>query len=190
LGLTPRIAGVSPELERLWARGDCSPIPSSSRSSANALGHSAASWCRPSCNETRRAGLLCDFSVGETHYDRNSYPGFNGDGMSKLTGSVAPIDHGAYGHVRGHHKVDNLHIKVNCAITNPLLACVACRVGRAFPRMALRLFHFAIGCYFSRAYEDAVAAANNAIQAVPEWPLSYRFRAAALGSSAGPKKRR
>jgi hypothetical protein len=27
-------------------------------------------------------------------YDRNSYPRFIGDGMSKLTGSVAPIDHG------------------------------------------------------------------------------------------------
>src|SRR5260370_21252451 len=47
--------------------------------------------------------------------------------------------------------------------------------------LALRLFHFAIGCYFSRAYEDAVAAANNAIRAFPEWPQSYRFRAAALG---------
>jgi adenylate cyclase len=47
--------------------------------------------------------------------------------------------------------------------------------------LALRLFHFAIGCYFSRAYEDAVAAANNAVRAFPEWPQSYRFRAAALG---------
>jgi adenylate cyclase len=49
------------------------------------------------------------------------------------------------------------------------------------PNLALRLFHVAIGCYFSRAYEDAVAAANNAIRAFPEWPQSYRFRAAALG---------
>jgi len=47
--------------------------------------------------------------------------------------------------------------------------------------LALRLFHLAIGCYFSRAYEDAVEAANNAIRAFPEWPQSYRFRAAALG---------
>ena len=47
--------------------------------------------------------------------------------------------------------------------------------------LVLRLFHFAIGCYFSRAYEDTVAAANNAIRAFPEWPQSYRFRAAALG---------
>jgi adenylate cyclase len=38
----------------------------------------------------------------------------------------------------------------------------------------------AIGCYFSRAYENAVAA-NDAIRAFPEWPQSYRFRAAALG---------
>jgi hypothetical protein len=42
----------------------------------------------------RRAGLLYDFSVGEMRYDRNSYPRFIGDGMSKLTGSIAPIDHG------------------------------------------------------------------------------------------------
>ena len=78
-----------PGLERLWARGDCSPIPSSSRSSANALGHSAASWYRLSCKKNRRAELQCDFSVGEMHYDRNSYPRLIGDGMSKLTGSVA-----------------------------------------------------------------------------------------------------
>jgi hypothetical protein len=74
---------------RLQAHGDCSPIPISSRSSANAPGDSAESWCRPSGKENRRAGLLYHFSVGETHYDRNSYPGFIGDGMSKLTSSVA-----------------------------------------------------------------------------------------------------
>ena len=43
----------------------------------------AESWCRP-CKENRRAGLLHDFSVGEMRYDRNSYPRFIGDGMSKL----------------------------------------------------------------------------------------------------------
>ena len=56
-----------------------------------------------------------------------------GDGMSNLTGSVAPIDHAAYGHVKSHQKVDNVHIKVNYdPLTNPLLVCgAACRVGRA-----------------------------------------------------------
>jgi len=49
-----------------------------SRSSANALGH-AESWCRPSCTENRRAGLLYDFSVREMHYDRNSHPRFIGE---------------------------------------------------------------------------------------------------------------
>src|ERR1700730_15261687 len=58
--------------------------------------------------ENRRAGLLYDFSVGEMHYDRNSHPRFIGDGMSNLTGSVAPIDHAAYGHIKGHQKVDNV----------------------------------------------------------------------------------
>ena len=47
--------------------------------------------------------------------------------------------------------------------------------------LALRLFHIAIGCYFSYAYEDAVQATNHVIRAFPEWPHSYRFRAAALG---------
>jgi hypothetical protein len=46
------------------------------------------------------------------YYDRNNHPRFIGDGMPKLTGSVAPIDHGAQGHVKGHQKVDNVHIKV------------------------------------------------------------------------------
>jgi hypothetical protein len=70
--------------------------------------------------ENRRAGLLYDFSVGEMHYDRNSHPRFIGDGMSNLTGSVAPIDHAAYGHIKGHQKVDNVHIKVNYdPVTNP-----------------------------------------------------------------------
>jgi hypothetical protein len=52
--------------------------------------------------------------------------------MSNLTGSVAPIDHAAYGHVKGHQKVDNVHIKVNYdPVTSPLLVCgAACRVGR------------------------------------------------------------
>jgi len=46
--------------------------------------------------------------------------------------------------------------------------------------LALRLFHLAIGYYFSHAYEDALEAANHVIRAFPEWPHSYRFRAAAL----------
>src|SRR5882757_7838688 len=57
-------------------------------------------------------------------------PGLFGDGMSNLTGSVAPIDHAAYGHIKSHQKVDNVHIKVNYdPVTNPLLVC-----GRGLPR--------------------------------------------------------
>jgi len=57
-----------------------------------------------------------------------------GDGMSNLTGSVAPIDHAAYGHAKGHQKVDNVNIKVNYdPVTNPLLVRAACRVGHARP---------------------------------------------------------
>jgi adenylate cyclase len=46
--------------------------------------------------------------------------------------------------------------------------------------LALRLFHFAVGHYFSQAYQAAVEAANHAIRTFPEWPQSYRFKAAAL----------
>jgi len=50
-------------------------------------------------------------------------PGLFGDGMSNLTGSVAPIDHAAYGHIKSHQKVDNVHIKVNYdPVTNPFLS--------------------------------------------------------------------
>jgi hypothetical protein len=62
------------------------------------------------------------------HYDRNSHPRFIGDGMSNLTGSVAPNDHATYGHVKGHQKVDNVHIKVNYdPVTNPWFAALAAR---------------------------------------------------------------
>jgi hypothetical protein len=75
----------------------------------------------------------CMISVWEKCITTVTHPRFIGDGMSKLTGSVAPIDHAAYGHVKGHQKVDNVHIKVNYdPVTNPLLVCgAACRVGRA-----------------------------------------------------------
>jgi adenylate cyclase len=47
--------------------------------------------------------------------------------------------------------------------------------------LALRLFHVAAGRYFSLAYEEAVEAAYLAIRSFPEFPLPYRYLAAALG---------
>jgi len=47
--------------------------------------------------------------------------------------------------------------------------------------LAHRLSQVSAGCYFSRAYEDAVEAANQAIRSFPEYPLTYRWLAAALG---------
>jgi adenylate cyclase len=49
------------------------------------------------------------------------------------------------------------------------------------PNLAHRLTYVAIGYYYSRAYEDAAEAAKDAIQAFPEFPLPYRWLAAALG---------
>jgi hypothetical protein len=76
------------------------------------------------------------------HYDRNSHPRFIGDRMSNLTGSVAPDDHATYGHVKGHQKVDNVHIKVNYdPVTNPFLsarlAASAARNRRRWVRCAV-----------------------------------------------------
>ena len=57
-----------------------------------------------------------------------AHPRFIGDGMSNLTGSVAPDDHATYGHVKGHQKVYNVHIKVNYdPVTNPWFAALAAR---------------------------------------------------------------
>ncbi len=48
-----------------------------------------------------------------------------------------------------------------------------------------RLLYIAIGCYFARAYEEAASAARRAIRAFPEFPMSYRWLATALGQT-GP----
>jgi adenylate cyclase len=44
-----------------------------------------------------------------------------------------------------------------------------------------RLTHSAAGRYFCRAYEESVEAAKRAIQLFPDFPLPYRYLAAALG---------
>jgi adenylate cyclase len=49
------------------------------------------------------------------------------------------------------------------------------------PRSANRLNHIALGLYFSREYEAAIDAANEAIRSYPDFPNPYRWLAAALG---------
>jgi adenylate cyclase len=49
--------------------------------------------------------------------------------------------------------------------------------------MSLRMLHVASALYFSREYEAAVEAARRAIQAYPNFPLTYRWLTAALGQS-------
>jgi len=44
-----------------------------------------------------------------------------------------------------------------------------------------RLMHMAIGFYFCREYETAVRVAKQAIRSNPDYPLTYRWLAAALG---------
>ena len=89
--------------------------------------------------------------MGEMHYDRNSHPRFIGDGMSNLTGSVAPDDHATYGHVKGHQKVYNVHIKVNYdPVTNP--SCL-----RGLPRRPRATVVDAVGCAVAVAAGNARA---------------------------------
>jgi adenylate cyclase len=47
--------------------------------------------------------------------------------------------------------------------------------------LALRLLHVAIGRFFSGAYKEAAGAAELVIRSYPEFPLPYRYLAAALG---------
>ena len=54
------------------------------------------------------------------------------------------------------------------------------------PALAFRLNHVAIGLYFSREYEAAVEASKRAIRSYPEFPLPYRWLAAALGPKTTP----
>jgi adenylate cyclase len=49
------------------------------------------------------------------------------------------------------------------------------------PNWSTILHHLVIGLYFSRAYHDAVEAAQQLIRLFPEYPSSYRWLAAALG---------
>ena len=51
------------------------------------------------------------------------------------------------------------------------------------PALASRLNYMAIGLYFSREYEAAVEATKRAIHSYPEFPLPYRWLAAALGQT-------
>ena len=51
------------------------------------------------------------------------------------------------------------------------------------PALASRLNYMAIGLYFSREYEAAVEATKRAIRSYPEFPLPYRWLAAALGQT-------
>jgi adenylate cyclase len=49
------------------------------------------------------------------------------------------------------------------------------------PFLAVRLLHVTCGLYFSREYEAAIAAAKRLIRSYPDFPMIYRWPAAALG---------
>jgi adenylate cyclase len=49
------------------------------------------------------------------------------------------------------------------------------------PFMAVRLLHIACGLYFAREYDGVVEAAKRLIRSYPDFPMIYRWPAAALG---------
>src|SRR5438105_9243197 len=49
------------------------------------------------------------------------------------------------------------------------------------PFSAIRLLHIACGLYFSGEYEEAIEAAKQLIRSYPDFPMIYRWPAAALG---------
>jgi adenylate cyclase len=49
------------------------------------------------------------------------------------------------------------------------------------PFMAVRLLHIACGLYFAREYEGVIDAAKRLIRSYPDFPMIYRWPAAALG---------
>jgi adenylate cyclase len=49
------------------------------------------------------------------------------------------------------------------------------------PFMAVRLLHMACGLYFAREYECVIEAAKRLIRSYPDFPMIYRWPAAALG---------
>jgi len=49
------------------------------------------------------------------------------------------------------------------------------------PKLVIRLNNLAVGLYFSGEYEAAFKAAKRAVRSNPEYPLPYRWLAAALG---------
>jgi adenylate cyclase len=49
------------------------------------------------------------------------------------------------------------------------------------PFLAVRMLHVACGLYFSGEYEAAIEAANRLIRSYPNFPMIYRWSAAALG---------
>src|SRR5260370_7462037 len=62
---------------------------------------------------------------------------------------------------------------------NALETCI--RLDPRDPFMAVRLLHIACGLYFAREYEGVIEAAKRLIRSYPDFPMIYRWPAAALG---------
>ena len=57
----------------------------------------------------------------------------------------------------------------------------AIRLDPRDPKLTIRLNNLAVGLYLSGEYETAAEAARRAVRSNPEYPLPYRWLAAALG---------
>ena len=58
------------------------------------------------------------------------------------------------------------------------------------PYLAVRFLHIACGLYFCSEYEASIEAAKRLIRSYPDFPMIYRWSAAALGQLGRERKRR
>ena len=62
-----------------------------------------------------------------------------------------------------------------------MLSKLCIRLDLRDPFMSVRLLHTACGLYFAREYENVIDAAKRLIRSYPDFPMIYRWPAAALG---------
>jgi adenylate cyclase len=105
-------------------------------------------------------------------------------GRGELSGALAQIDRAlamspnlaaGHGH-RGATLIFSGRPKEGLAA---LETCI--RLDPRDPFLAVRLLHIACGLYFSREYEAVIEAARRLILSYPDFPMIYRWPAAALG---------
>jgi adenylate cyclase len=161
----------------------------------------AAAYCGLAWAQSQAATTLQTHNLAEAQS--------SGEALARRAVTLDPADaeaHSTLGLVlwlRGDHKGavaetrKALAISPNLAFAHALLGATlifsgqpregiiaihtAIRLDPNDPMLPSRLNHVALGHYFCREYETAIEVAKQAIRSNPDFPLSYRWLAAALG---------